>query len=331
VASQLEKAEATFFNFEFPRNVFHLRRALMPPADGLFSEAELHARLLEAAGILPRDAVAALRAAWQAGRPAFRAAFAQATRATPQLLGLLPVLLYRAIGDLLPAGLAEGAGLWGACQFAVKHQEASIRRAGIGTGAESTAELADALFDAILAAPSGLVFAVDDWDESFKRIATPNGRIQLSLPEFFDELRGLAAEPAPEPPPDYPFVLSAGERRSYTANTIVRNPDWRRKDRDGALRMHPDDGARLGLADGAAARLVTQRGAMQVAVDFSDRMRPGHISLPNGQGTDFPAAGTLTGTPPNELTRLEDRDAFAGTPWHKFVPARVEPVGADAG
>ena len=33
VASQLEKAEATFFNFEFPHNVFHLRRALMAPPE----------------------------------------------------------------------------------------------------------------------------------------------------------------------------------------------------------------------------------------------------------------------------------------------------------
>ena len=30
VASQFEKAEATFFNFEFPHNYFHVRRALMP-------------------------------------------------------------------------------------------------------------------------------------------------------------------------------------------------------------------------------------------------------------------------------------------------------------
>jgi len=331
VASQLEKAEATFFNFEFPHNVFHLRRALMPPPPGLFSEAELHARLLEKAGALPAAAVAALRTAWQAGRPAFRRAFGELAAASPQMLALMPVLLYRAIGDLLPAGAAEGAGLWGVCQLAVKHQRESIRRAGIGTEARDAAELADALFDAIVGAPSGLVFAADDWEESFRRVGTPNGRIQLSLPEFFDEIRGLADEPAPLPPPAFPFVLSAGERRSYTANTIFRNPDWRRKDRAGALAMHPDDGARLGLASGARARLVTQRGEAVVTVELSERMQPGHVSLPNGQGVDFAADGTalaLTGTAPNELTRLEDRDAFAGTPWHKFVPARVEPQGA---
>jgi formate dehydrogenase len=27
---------------------------------------------------------------------------------------------------------------------------------------------------------------------------------------------------------------------------------------------------------------------------------------------------------PNELTGVEDRDAWVGTPWHKYVPARIE-------
>jgi anaerobic selenocysteine-containing dehydrogenase len=33
-ATQFEKYEATFFNFEFPHNVFHLRRPLPTPPDG---------------------------------------------------------------------------------------------------------------------------------------------------------------------------------------------------------------------------------------------------------------------------------------------------------
>ena len=33
-ATQFEKYEATFFNFEFPHNVFHLRRPLLTPPDG---------------------------------------------------------------------------------------------------------------------------------------------------------------------------------------------------------------------------------------------------------------------------------------------------------
>ncbi|MGA4814623.1 hypothetical protein ACPA9J_01050 [Pseudomonas aeruginosa] len=33
-ASQFEKAEATFFNLEFPRNAFHLRAPLFPARPG---------------------------------------------------------------------------------------------------------------------------------------------------------------------------------------------------------------------------------------------------------------------------------------------------------
>ena len=75
------------------------------------------------------------------------------------------------------------------------------------------------------------------------------------------------------------------------------------------------------------ARLTTRRGSVEVLVEVSDRMQTGHLSLPNGLGLDFPgidgAIGTA-GVAPNELTRSEDRDWLAGTPWHKSTPARVE-------
>jgi anaerobic selenocysteine-containing dehydrogenase len=323
VASQFEKAEATFFNFEFPHNYFHLRRALMKPLPGLFSEAELHARLVDALGALPHDAVAALRAAWQQGRPAFRAKFFELIGANPALLGVAPVVLFRAIGDLLPEGLAEGAGVWALCQIAAQRQPGSLERAGFKG---EPADAADALFDALLSNKSAVVFSVDDWDESFARVATPNRRIQLAIPELFEELGSLASEPAPGASPEYPFVLSAGERRSFTANTIIRNPEWRRKDRAGALRMHPDDAKQIGVSDGGRVRVTTRRGSAEVAVELSDRMQPGHVSLPNGLGVDFPDAGgaRVTGVAPNELTHGADRDWLAGTPWHKHTPARVE-------
>jgi anaerobic selenocysteine-containing dehydrogenase len=324
VASQFEKAEATFFNFEFPHNYFHLRKALMQPLPGLFSEAELHSRLVEALGALPAAAVAALRAAWQQGRAEFRAKFFELAGADPRLIGIAPVVLFRAIGDLLPEGLAEGAGVWALCQIAAQRQAKSMQRAGFG---EDPAQAGDGLFDALLTSKSAVVFSVDDWEESFARVNTPNRRIQLSLPELFEELDSLASEPAPGASAEFPFVLSAGERRSFTANTIIRNPEWRRKDRSGALRMHPEDARRLGVASGGRARISTRRGSADVFVEISDRMQPGHVSLPNGLGLDFPDAGgesAVTGVAPNELTHGADRDWFAGTPWHKHTPARIE-------
>jgi anaerobic selenocysteine-containing dehydrogenase len=323
VASQFEKAEAVFFNFEFPKNYFFLRKPLMEPLAGLFSEAELHARLAEALGKLPKDAVDTLREAWLESRIAFRSKFFELVTKDRRLLAVAPILAYRAIGDLLPEGLAEGAAVWVTFQVAAPRLAASLARAGF-TG--TPPEAADALFDALLASKSAITFSVDDWEESFARVATHNGRIQLAIPELFGELDGLASEPE-RTSADFPFVLSAGERRAFTANTIIRNPDWRKKDRAGALRMHPDDAKCAGVASGGRVRLSTRRGSAEVSVEIDGRMHRGHISLPNGLGLDFPDASggrVAAGVSPNELTRSEDRDWVAGTPWHKHTPARVE-------
>ena len=124
-------------------------------------------------------------------------------------------------------------------------------------------------------------------------------------------------------------MLSAGERRSFTANTIFRDPTWRKRDADGALRISPDDAERLGLADGGRARSDHERASLEVVVEVTDVMQPGHVSLPNGLGVDYPGedGSGRAGVAPNELTAGEDRDWLAGTPWHKHVPARLEPIG----
>ncbi|NNK38861.1 MAG: molybdopterin-dependent oxidoreductase, partial [Xanthomonadales bacterium] len=326
VSSQYEKAEATFFNFEFPENYFHLRRPLLDPPVGLFSEAELHSRLVEALGAMPQEAVAALRAAWQEGRPAFLARFQELATQDRRLMAVAPVVLYRAIGDLLPDGLAEGAVVWALAQLAAAKEPNAIRGAGVEGGPY---ELGDALFDRILGAESGTIFAVDDWQASWERLGRPDRKIQMAVPELFEELATLGQGDHAATDDDFPFVLCAGERRNYTANTIIRNPDWRRKDRSGALRVSPADAERLGLPDGGRARLSTRRASIEVDIEVSDRMRPGHVSLPNGHGLRYPAAdgeAELTGVSTNELTSSEDRDWLAGTPWHKHVPARLEAI-----
>jgi anaerobic selenocysteine-containing dehydrogenase len=272
---------------------------------------------------MPQAAVDALREAWEESREAFRTKFFSLLGEHENFFALAPVVLYRAIGDKLPHRLAEGAALWALCQLAVQRGGDSMRRAGFeGEGPE----LAEALFDAMIDSPSGFIFSVDEYEESWNRVRTPDGRLQLAVDELFDELDGLASG-APKPASaDFPFVLSAGERRSFTANTIVRDPAWRRKDAAGALRINPLDAKDLGVEDGGMARISTRRGSAEVCVEVSDRMQPGHVSLPNGLGIDYPASDgrRATGVSPNELTSGADRDWLAGTPWHKYTPARIE-------
>ena len=329
--SQFEKWEATFFTLEFPENVFHLRRPLLDPLPGPLPEPEIHRRLVRALGALSDEDLAPLHEAAARGHADYAKAFLAALAERPHLGPLAPVVLYETLGPTLPDGAAAAALLWGAAHTCAQTYPDSVRRAGFEGDQFGQGE---ALFEAILSRPSGVVFTVDEYDETWRRLATTDGRVNLAIPELLQELAALRDEPAPAPPSDFPFVLSAGERRSSTANTIFRDPAWRRKDPLGALRMNPSDAARLGIAVGGRARLTTRRGRAKVAVELTDALQPGHVSLPNGLGLEFPGedgAPVVTGVAPNELTASDERDWLAGTPWHKHVPARIEAVAATAG
>lgn len=323
-ASQFEKAEATFFNFEFPRNVFHLRHRLFEPLPGTLPEPEIHARLAEALGFIDAQRLEPLRIAAASGdRPAFAEAFFATLAADPSLGAVLPLVLYRTLGPTLPAGLESAAAIWGLCHRFVMGDAQAVRRAGVGTDLadDDVFGLGEALFDAVLTGRSGVVFSENHIEENWEYVRDPDRQIHVEVPELVEHLGALAAGPVPLTTDSFPMVLSAGERRSFTANTIFRDPTWRKRDAAGALRIHPDDAAALGVADGARVRVSTARGSAETVAELHDGMWRGHVSLPNGMGIG-------AGIAPNELTGTELRDPIAGTPWHKHVPARVEAVAA---
>src|SRR5262249_51020520 len=88
--------------------------------------------------------------------------------------------------------------------------------------------LGEGRFDAIFTSRSGITFTVDEYDETWRRMETPDRRINLEIPELFEELAGLADAPALTTA-EFPFVLSAGGRRSPTPNTINRDPPLRKR------------------------------------------------------------------------------------------------------
>jgi formate dehydrogenase len=323
-ASQFEKWEATFFTLEFPHNYFHLRAPLLSPLPGTLAEPEIHRRLVRATGALDDVDLTPLHEAAAKGLDAFAPAFLAWMGANPKLGRLVPVVLYETLGTTLPDGAAAAAAVWGLAQSCALTYPESVRRAGY---AGEGPALGNALFEAILNQRSGVTFSVDPYEETWKRLEQPDGRINLVVPELLEELAKLRDEDPAERDPAFPFVLAAGERRTSTANTIYRDPSWRKKDAEGALRMNPEDAASLGIADGGRARVTTKRSSVETVVELTDTLRPGHMSLPNGLGLDYPDDGgqrVVHGVPANELTASEDCDWLAGTPWHKHVRARVE-------
>ena len=326
-ASQYEKVETTFFGGGFPDNTFLLRQPLFPVAEGTLPEPEIHSRLCRALGAFDDEDLVVLREAAGESLEKFGMAFLEVMGGEPRLAAIMPVVLYETLGRSLGEGLEGAALLWGAAQQLASGDEDSVRRAGFeGEGPA----LGDALFEAILENTSGVVITRDPYEITMDRIQTEDGRIHLVIPELVQELADLIDEQPAAASDAYPFVLAAGERRTNTANTIYRDPSWRKKDVHGALRMSPGDGKRLGVETGGRVRITTKRGSADAIVEINDTLREGHITLPNGYGLEYPNAEgvrTVHGTPPNELTSGEDCDWLALTPWHKHVRARVEVIG----
>ena len=318
-ASQFEKPEATFFNFEFPHNGFQLRRPLLEPLPGTLPEPEIWARLVRALGVVEDADLRPLREAAQLGRQAYTEAFLGAVAGNPTLSKLLPYVLYETLGPTLPDGLAGAAALWGLAQKTAMAYPEAVRRAGHADG--------NALFDAILDSPSGVTFTAHNYEDDFALISHADHKIALIIPEMLDDLRALTAAPPQLTTSELPIVLSVGERRAYTANDIFRDPSWRKRDVDGALRVSVEDAQALGLSDGCRARITTAAGNAEATVEITETMLPGHAALPNGFGLDYigdDGSTVVPGVAPNALTSTEWRDKHAGTPWHKHVPARIE-------
>ncbi|MDX1511716.1 MAG: molybdopterin-dependent oxidoreductase [Nitriliruptorales bacterium] len=337
-SSQFEKAEATFFTSEHPANAFHLRHAVLPRLGDTLPEAEIHRRLVrQLDGYTDEDIAPLLAAAATVdldqpregdadGLDAFALSFLGWASESPLRTRIAPVVLYEVLGPRLPDNLREGAVV-----FALAHQVAmryppEVANAGFVGDAPKAG---NALFRAILDRRSGTVFAVDSPDaDPTARIIRDSGKVNFEIPVLLDELATLADDLDPGRDPDWPLVLAAGERRAFTANTIFRDPDWRKRDREGAIRIHPTDADALGIADGADVRLVTRAGQAEGVAMFDEGQARGMVSLPNGMGVDFPDGNgrTITGVAPNELTSHDERDPVAGTPHHKHVKARLEPV-----
>jgi anaerobic selenocysteine-containing dehydrogenase len=327
-ASQYEKAEMVFFNFEYPDNHVYLRAPVVDPLPGTLPEPEIHSRLVRALGALDGIDLDGLTAAAQDSRAAFAAAFMTAAAENPLVAQVGPVVLYETLGRTLPPDRRGAAALWFLAHMVAQQHPDAVRAAGHdGDGAD----LGEALFDAILDGEDGTVFTRHRWDQAWDLIRHADKKITIDIPEMLEWLDGLTERPVAYTTEEFPFILSAGERRSFTANTIFRDPGWRKRDVDGALRMNPDDAAAVGVVDGGRIRITTAAGSAEHTVSLDDSYRRGHVALPNGLGLSHPTdAGpwATTGVPPNALTSTDHRDELAGTPWHKHVPARLEPVGS---
>jgi anaerobic selenocysteine-containing dehydrogenase len=298
-ASQFEKYDCTFFNWGFPENHLHVRHPLFEPLEGTLPEQEIYMRLL--------------------------AAMKEDLSQNPLLGPIMKLRQTPAVQKLPPAFRAAAAPLlMASIGFVEQHREA-VLRGGIKDGGEG---LAVALFERIVSSPSGCVISVHEYEDTFSFIRHPDGKIHLAVDEmlgWLDDL-GREAEAGRRSNPEYPFILSAGERRSSNATTNFRNPECRKVDHNGAMRINPEDARCLSVTNGDRVICESRTGRIEVQAQVDDTVQPGCLSLPHGFGLKYTGTdGKRTAHGPliNMLTASEHCDPLTKTPYHKNVPVRL--------
>ncbi len=320
-ASQFEKMEATAFNLEFPENFFHLRHPLFAPFKDALPEPEIYTRLLEKMGILPNKfpilkTIAALEPKATA-RLGYMSALKILFSRKPHLQRYSSSVMYRTLGKALPKNMESAAPLIGlTLLYAHKYFDA-VKNVGY-EGSKRT--LGNALFNAILQGKSGVIISKHEFDDMWSLLKTADKKVHLEIPEMLTELQQLASEDLTNH--DFPFVLMAGERRSYNANQIYRDVAWRKTDPKGTMRMHPEDAEELGLTNGAEVMCQSSVGSINAVVEIDKSIRRKMVTLPNGYGLRFKDSDPI-GPQLNMLTASNNCEPFTKTPYHKYVPVRI--------
>ncbi|HEX4937657.1 MAG TPA: molybdopterin-dependent oxidoreductase [Candidatus Kapabacteria bacterium] len=326
-ASQFEKWEATGFNLEFPENAFHLRHPLFPSLGDTLPEPEIYTRLLEKMGEIPARFPRLERIARfepeASAHMAYMAALGVTLASNKAWIPHAASVVYRTLGKALPDGAAAAAPLLPlSIQYTNTHY-AAVKRAG-HEGNRLT--LGTSLFRAILEKRAGTVMSLHDFREMWSFIRHKDGRIHLAIPEMLQELRALASETPPGA--NFPFILMAGERRSYNANQIYRDPAWRKVDPHGSMRMHPDDAAELNISDGETVSCASARDSINVVVEIDDSVRRGMVTLPHGYGQRYKGSAPI-GPELNRLTSSTHCDPLSRTPYHKYVPVHIQKIATE--
>ncbi|WP_394435275.1 molybdopterin oxidoreductase family protein [Streptomyces sp. SGAir0957] len=287
-------------HFDFAFNTFAVRnqvrytRAAVPLEDGQPDECTLHARLV-------------LAASGQHGAPA------------------------EAVDDMvISAALAKAVTTPHSPCFGAD-PERLARELGGTSGPERRLDMMlrlgpyDLTLDDLLAHPHGI-----DLGPLEPRLPgllkTRSGRVELLPEAIADDLPRLRRALADE---DHGLVL-VGRRHLRSNNSWMHNiPALVGGTNRCTLHVHPDDAARIGLRDGAPARVRAAGGEVVAPVEVTDAVRPGVVSLPHGWGHDRPGTrlGVAAQDPGVNVNQLLDGsllDPLSGTAVLNAFPVEVE-------
>ncbi|MFF1509393.1 molybdopterin oxidoreductase family protein [Streptomyces sp. NPDC058326] len=161
-------------------------------------------------------------------------------------------------------------------------------------------------------------------------LKTRSGRIELFPAPVAADLPRLRA--GLDAVPDPGALRLVGRRHLRSNNSWLHNtPALGGGSNRCTLQVHPEDAARLRLADGGRARVKGEGGELEVPVEVTDGVRPGVVSLPHGWGHDRPGtrlsvASARPGVNVNQLLDGSRLDPLSGTAVLNGFPVEVSPL-----
>ena len=159
-----------------------------------------------------------------------------------------------------------------------------------------------------------------------KRVMTDDKKIHAATDALIEELGRFASSMA-EVPGDALRLIGRRHVRSnnswlHNSHRLVKGPDRC------TLMIHPDDAAERGLANGDLADVASRVGQVTVAVEVTEDMMPGAVSLPHGwghhrEGVSWKTAAAHAGVSLNDLTDPERFDPLTGNAVLNGTPVTV--------
>ncbi|HEY2385377.1 MAG TPA: molybdopterin-dependent oxidoreductase [Candidatus Binatia bacterium] len=157
-------------------------------------------------------------------------------------------------------------------------------------------------------------------------LRTPSGKIELAPPSILADVERLRAGLERT----NGHMVLVGRRHLRSNNSWMHNLDVLVKGKPTCtLQLNPTDAARLGLDDGATARVASRVGTVDAPVEVTDAIMPGVVSLPHGWGHDQPdvamqVARAHAGVNSNILADESAFDALSGNAVLNGIPVTVE-------
>jgi anaerobic selenocysteine-containing dehydrogenase len=164
-------------------------------------------------------------------------------------------------------------------------------------------------------------------------LRTPSGKIELAPEQIVADVERLRA--SLDRHRNGGMVL-IGRRQLRSNNSWMHNlePLVKGKDRC-TMHVHPVDAERLGLADGALARVRSRVGEVDAPVEVTDAIMPGVVSIPHGWGHSAPGArmqvaAEHAGVNSNVLADELEIEPLSGNAVLNGIPVEVAPVPVPA-